>query len=178
VDDALVIRPARPADAGAIGAIYDEAAATGVATFATGPHTADERRAWLAARPERAPVWCGEEGGEVVAWSALAPFSHRPWYAGVAEYTVYVAGRRRGSGVGRRMLAALIEAAPVHGYWKLVGMILPENAAGLALARGAGFEVVGTHRAHARREGVWRDVTIVERHLALPAPGAGPGRLT
>ena len=163
----LVIRPAESADARAIGAIYDEAAAGGMATFATGPHSEDERRAWLAARAPRAPVWCGLVDGEVVAWSAIAPFSHRSWYAGVGEYTVYVAGRCRGRGIGRRMLAALAEAAPSHGYWKLVGMILPENAAGIALALRAGFHIVGTHRAHARREGVWRDVAIVERHLEV-----------
>lgn len=164
----LLIRPAASADAGAIGAIYDEAAASGMATFATGPHTAEERRAWLAARDERAPVWTGLLGDEVVAWSALAPFSHRPWYAGVAEYTVYVARGRHGQGLGALMLAALAAEAPRFGYWKLVGMILPENAAGLALARSAGFREVGTHRAHARREGAWRDVTIVERHLEVP----------
>lgn len=161
----LVIRPAESGDARAIGEIYDEAAASGMATFATGPHPEGERRAWLAARPERAPVWCGSLDGEVVAWSAIAPFSHRAWYSGVGEYTVYVARRRHGQGIGRTMLAALAEAAPEFGYWKLVGMILPENAAGLALAHGSGFETVGTHRAHARREGAWRDVTIVERHL-------------
>jgi phosphinothricin acetyltransferase len=95
----------------------------------------------------------------------------------VAEYTVYVAAACQGKGHGRRMLDALIEAAPAYGYWKLVGMILPENAAGLALARRAGFRVVGTHLAHARREGRWRDVTIVERHLDA-VPGTGDGRLT
>lgn len=161
----LVIRRAASADAGAIGRIYDEAAATGTATFATGPHTAEERRAWLAARGDRAPVWAGALDGEVVAWSALAPFSHRTWYAGVAEYTVYVAGMAHGRGIGGAMVRGLIAEAPAFGYWKLVGMILPENAAGLALARGAGFREVGTHRAHARRDGAWRDVTIVERHL-------------
>jgi phosphinothricin acetyltransferase len=165
VSDPLVIRRAASEDAGAIGRIYDEAAATGTATFATGPHPADERRAWLAARGERAPVWCGTLGGRVVAWSALAPFSHRSWYAGVAEYTVYVTGAARGRGIGASMLRALIAEAPRFGYWKLVGMILPENGPGLALARGAGFREVGTHRAHARRDGDWRDVTIVERHL-------------
>ncbi|HSJ73699.1 MAG TPA: GNAT family N-acetyltransferase [Miltoncostaeaceae bacterium] len=173
----LLIRPATADDAGAIGAIYDEAAASGLATFATGPHPASERRAWLAARPARAPVWCGVAGSEVVAWSALAPFSQRPWYAGVAEYTVYVAAARHGEGIGRRMLDALLEEAPRYDYWKLVGMILPENAAGLALARRAGFRVVGTHLAHARRDGRWRDVTIVERHLAAD-PGTAGGRLT
>lgn len=164
-----MIRRATSADAGAIGRIYDEAAATGTATFATGPHSAAERRAWLAARGERGPVWCAELGGEVVAWSALAPFSHRTWYAGVAEYTVYVAGSSHGRGIGGAMLRALIAEAPAFGYWKLVGMILPENAAGLALARRAGFREVGTHRAHAMRDGAWRDVTIVERHVEEPA---------
>ena len=174
VTSPLVIRPAQSEDAGAIGMIYDEAAASGLATFATGPHTAQERRIWLAERDARAPVWTGLIDDEVIAWSALAPFSHRTWYSGVGEYTVYVAGSSHGRGVGRRMLAALAEAAPSFGYWKLVGMILPENAAGLALARGAGFREVGTHRAHARREGVWRDVTIVELHLDGMGEEGGP----
>jgi L-amino acid N-acyltransferase YncA len=174
----ILIRPATAEDAGAIGAIYDEAAASGFATFATGPHPASERRTWLAARGERAPVWCAvAEDGAVAGWSALAPFSHRPWYAGVAEYTVYVAAARQGQGLGGRMLDALLEEAPRYGFWKLVGMILPENAAGLALARRAGFRVVGTHLAHGRRDGRWRDVTIVERHLG-PGPGTGAGGLT
>jgi L-amino acid N-acyltransferase YncA len=174
VPDPLVIRPAEPGDAAAIGAIYDEAAAGGLATFATGPHPAHERRSWLAARGRRAPVWAGVMGDELVAWSALAPFSHREWYAGVAEYTVYVAARHQGRGVGGRMLQALVHDAPAFGYWKLVGLILPENAAGLALARGNGFRVVGTHRAHARREGRWRDVAIVELHLERGRMGKTP----
>jgi len=165
VPSALRIRASSRDDAAAIGAIYDEGVRSGVATFATGSHDESERRAWLAARPARAPVYCGELEGRVQAWSALAPYSHRPWYDGVAEYTVYVAGAARGRGVGSRMLAHLIAAAPAFGYWKLVGMILPENGPGLSLARGAGFRVVGTHRAHARLAGQWRDVTMGERHL-------------
>ena len=161
----LHIRAAGAADAGAIGAIYDEGVRSGVATFASGPHDATERRAWLAARPTRAPVYCGEVEGRVLAWSALAPFSHRSWYDGVAEYTVYVSADARGRGTGLRMLDHLIAAAPSFGYWKLVGMIMDENVGGLALARRAGFRVVGTHRAHGRVAGEWRDVTLVERHL-------------
>jgi len=164
----VTIRAARHADAAGIAAIYDEGIGSGLATFATGPHDAAERRRWLDARPANAPVYVGAgAGGEVLAWSALAPYSHREWYAGVAEYTVYVASRARGRGVGATMLRGLLAEAPAHGYWKLVGMILPENTAGLRLARDAGFRIVGTHRAHGRIGGLWRDVTVVERHLGV-----------
>lgn len=160
-----VIRRAEARDAGAIGAIYDKALATGVATFATGPHSAEERAAWLVARGPRAPVWVLEEDGVVLAWSALAPFSHRPWYDGVAEYTVYVDMSARGRGLGAEMLDGLIREAPALGYWKLVGMILEGNAAGLALATSRGFREVGVHRSHGRIGDAWRDVGIVELHL-------------
>ncbi len=161
----LVIRRATVEDAAAIGVIYDEAIAGDAATFATGPHPQDERRGWLAGRAATAPVFVGENAGRLVAWSALAPFSHRSWYSGVGEYTVYVAGAARGRGVGRAMLDHLIVEAPAFGYWKLVGLIFPENAAGLALARVAGFRVVGTLHAHGRLNDRWRDITLLERRL-------------
>lgn len=164
----FLIRAARPDDAAAIGAIYDEGVASGIATFAVGRHDAAERRTWLAGRSSRAPVFVGVLAGQVVAWSALAPLSQRAWYAGVAEYTAYVAGDAQGGGVGGRMLDHLIGRAPDLGYWKLVGLILPDNAAGLGLAAGRGFRAVGIHRGHAVRDGAWLDVTVVERHLAAP----------
>src|SRR6185312_1952394 len=133
------IRRAEDRDARAIGEIYDQAIAGGVATFATGTHSAEERRGWLAGRSATAPVFVAERDGRVLGWSAIAPFSHRPWYSGVGEYTIYVATDARGRGLGRLMLDHLVIEAPAFGYWKLVGMIFPENAAGLALARGAGF---------------------------------------
>ena len=167
---ALDIRAADAGDAPAIAAIYDQGIATGVATFATGPHDPAERREWLRARPDRAPVFVGLRAGAVMGWSALAPLSHRPWYDGVAEYTVYVASAARGHGVGATMLAHLIDVAPEIGYYKLVGHILAGNEAGLRLATDAGFRVVGVHRAHGRVDDDWRDVTVVERHLGVRTP--------
>ena len=168
VTEPLEIHTARPDEAAFIGRIYDEGVADGNATFATGPHPAEERERWLAARPSNAPVFCAHLAGAPLGWSALAPFSHRPWYAGVAEYTVYVAREARGRGVGGQLLTHLLANAPEYGYWKLVGLILADNAAGLRLAHAHGFRTVGTHHAHATLSGRWRDVTLVERHLAVP----------
>lgn len=166
---ACTIRPAMPGDAGRIGQVYDEGIRSGQATFASGSHPAEERRAWLAGRGRRAPVFVGEIDGGIAGWSALAPFSAREWYDGVAEYTVYLAAAHRGKGAGAAMLSHLIETAPSLGYWKMVGMILADNAGGLALAASAGFRTVGIYKAHGRIGGEWRDVALVERHLENPA---------
>jgi L-amino acid N-acyltransferase YncA len=174
VPEQLAIHIAGPDDAEFIGRIYDEGIADGNATFATGPHTPEERQAWLAARPAHAPVFCASDATRRLGWSALAPFSHRPWYAGVAEYTVYVARDARGLGVGAQLLDHLLTTAPEYGYWKLVGMILADNPAGLRLAHHHGFRTVGTHRSHATLDGQWRDVTVVERHLTVPEVDAAP----
>ncbi len=163
----IQIRRAQAQDAAAIGRIYDEAILGGSATFATGPHTPEERRGWLAGRAATAPVFVAEDAGHMVAWSALAPFSHRSWYSGVGEYTVYVDGLVRGRGIGRAMLEHLVIEAPAFGYWKLVGLIFPENVAGLALARSVGFTEVGRLTAHGRLDGRWRDIMLLERHLEV-----------
>lgn len=69
----------------------------------------------------------------------------------------------RGRGAGRLALGALIEAAKAAGFWKLVSRVFPENAASRALLRSVGFREVGVYEKHARLDGRWRDVVIVER---------------
>ena len=59
------------------------------------------RHWWSSPKPGTGPV----------AFAASFPYSTRPCYAGVDEFSVYVARDYRGSGAGRAVLAALIEAA-------------------------------------------------------------------
>jgi phosphinothricin acetyltransferase len=66
-------------------------------------------------------------------------------------------------GAGRLALAELLRAAEVRGFWKLVSRIFPENTASRALVRSMGFREVGVYEKHARLDGVWRDVIVVER---------------
>jgi phosphinothricin acetyltransferase len=161
-------RPARPDDAAAIAAIYNQGIRARIATFETEERTADERRAWLAAHDERHPVLvavvAGPNGTEQVAgWASTDHYRPRACYAGVAEFSIYVDEERRGRGVGVVLLGALIEAAEAAGLWKLVSRIFPENRASLALCARLGFRQVGTYEKHAQLDGVWRDVVIVER---------------
>jgi phosphinothricin acetyltransferase len=62
-------------------------------------------------------------------------------------------------------MEALFVAARAAGFWKLVSRVFVENAASRALLRSVGFREVGVYERHARLDGVWRDVVIVEKLL-------------
>ena len=50
-----------------------------------------------------------------------------------------------------------------RAIWKLVSRIFVENDASRNLCRKIGFREVGIYQKHAKLDGVWRDVVIVER---------------
>lgn len=153
-------RPATPADATAIARIYNQGIADRVATFETRLRTADDILAWLGGRH---PCVVVERDGEVIAFAATSSYRSRECYDGVAEFSVYVAREARGAGVGRLAMQALIAAAEQAGFWKLVSRVFVENAASRAMLRSVGFCEVGVYKNHARLDGQWRDVVIVER---------------
>jgi phosphinothricin acetyltransferase len=163
----LRARPARPADAGAIARIYTAGIEDRLATFETRPRTKDDVRPWFA---QGFPLVVVEDEGAVVAWASAPPYSReRDVYGGVAEFSVYVARAARGRGAGRVAMEALLAEAEARGLWKLVGLIFPENEASLALSRALGFREVGVYRRHAKLDGRWRDVVVVERLLGEAA---------
>jgi L-amino acid N-acyltransferase YncA len=106
--------------------------------------------------------------GVVQGWAALSSSSDRCVYAGVAENSVYVAPIAKRLGVGRRLLAELIERSERKNIWTLQAGIFAENVASVALHRSLGFRTVGTRRRlgkmlHGPLAGQWRDVLALER---------------
>lgn len=159
----ITTRPATLADAAAIAAIYNEGILDRNATFETETRDEAERARWLVEREARHVVLVAEAAGRVVGWAALAPYSSRACYAGVADFSIYVARQARGQGVGSRLLADLIAAAEWEGFWKLTSRIFPFNRASRALHRRLGFREVGVNEKHARLDGRWLDTITIER---------------
>ena len=104
----------------------------------------------------------------VIAFASTSEYRPRECYAGIAEFSVYAARSHRGRGAGRLALQTLIDMAREAGFWKLVSRVFVENSASRALMRRAGFREVGIYERHARLEGRWRDVVIVEKSLSEP----------
>jgi L-amino acid N-acyltransferase YncA len=155
------IRELRSTDWPAVSAIYAEGIQTGNATFETAtPSWKEFDRAHLTSHRLVA-----EENGEVVGWAALSPTSRRSCYSGVAEHSVYVAERVRGTGIGRALMETLVAGAAAAGIWTIQTSIFPENAASVALHERLGFRVVGRRERIAKRDGVWRDTLLLELRL-------------
>lgn len=156
------LRPATPADAAAIARIYNQGIVDRVATLETEERSAEERAEWLAAKGERHPVLVAERAGTVVGWGSLNPFSTRPAYRFVADFSIYVDRAARGGGIGAVLLEGLIAEARRLGYHKLVLAAFPFNEAGTRLYRRFGFREVGIYHQQGVLDGRWVDTIVME----------------
>jgi len=160
----LVVEPMTADDGPAVLAIYGQGIATGVATFET---VVPEWRAWHASH-HRDCRFVARLDGLVVGWTALARYSSRAVYAGVAWESVYVDASARGRGVGLALLRALIPASEAAGVWTLIAGVQAENIASLALHERAGFRRMGVQERIGRdASGIWRDVVLLERRSSI-----------
>lgn len=162
----VTIRPASAADAPAMTEIYNAGIAGRAATFESELRDPAEVAAWLG---DGLPVIVAEDDGAIVGFARVKPFSQRPVFAGIGDHGVYVAPGRERQGIGRGLLDGLADAAAAQGMWKLTSRIFASNTGSIAAREAAGFRVVGRQEKHARLDGQWRDVVLVERLIGEAA---------
>lgn len=166
----VTVRPMEDRDLDTVGRIYAEGIATGQANFETeAPDPHDPAAKW-----HEEHRWVAEIDGEVAGWAALAPVSSRAVYGGVAEASVYVDETARGRGVGKALIHRQVTAADADGLWTLQTSVFPENKAGLALHRSAGYRTVGIRERIACHNGTWRDTVLLERRRNDATDASGP----
>lgn len=156
----LHARHATLEDAPAIAQIYNQGIADRVATFETSPRAAEDVLAWFDGAH---PIVVVEDDQTLLAFASTSTYRPRACYAGIAEFSVYVARSQRGRGAGRLAMEALFAAAEQAGLWKLVSRVFVENVASRSLLQSLGFREVGIYEKHGRLDGIWRGVVIVER---------------
>jgi phosphinothricin acetyltransferase len=167
------IRPSQEGDLAAICVIYGHHVRHGLATFEEAPPDVAElarRRAELLARG--LPHLVAELEGAVVGYAYAGPYRPRPAYRHTVEDSVYLAPAHIGRGVGRALLAQLIDACTAAGYRQMVAVIGDSaNAPSIGLHAALGFRQVGLLRSVGFKLGRWVDSVLMERPL-------GPGDST
>lgn len=104
-----------------------------------------------------------KDGDTVLGWAALSPVSGRCVYGGVAEVSIYIAETARGKGIGKQLFERLIEESEKNELWTLQSGILQENIASIKLHEKCGFRIVGVRERIGQRDGIWRNVVLMER---------------
>ncbi|WP_206952227.1 GNAT family N-acetyltransferase [Trinickia acidisoli] len=157
-------------------AIYNSTIASREVTADVEPVTIESRLAWFHAHgPKARPLWvvedetAGSGGKRIAAWLSFSDFYGRPAYARTAEISIYLHERARGRGLGTRLVAQALDAAPALGVDTLLGFIFGHNAASLALFRRCGFQDWGRLPRVAVLDGVERDLVILGLRVGSPS---------
>jgi len=161
----MTVRPAEERDLPGILEIYNDAVLTTTASYDYEPRTLEHRQQWFVERrrDDYAIFVAVNDTGRVIGWSALNPYHARFGFRFTAENSVYVASDHRGQGVGRRLLAPLMDAAQVRGLRAVIAAIDADNEASLRLHAALGFVKVGHFRQVGFKFNRWLDVVYLER---------------
>lgn len=159
----MMIREAKAEDLQQMLAIYNDVIRETTAVYEYEPQTPAMRQLWWEGRKQQnLPVFVAEEEGKILGFSSFGPFRAWAAYQFTAENSVYVASEGWGRGIGKRLLAPLIEAARQRGLHTLIAGIDASNEASLRLHRHFGFEEV----AHLRQVGWkfdrWLDLKLMQ----------------
>ena len=165
----MKVRAATAGDTAALQAIYAHHVEHGFGTFEETPPSVEE----MGARREAVealglPYLVAEdEGGRVIGFAYAGLFRTRSAYRFTCEDSVYVAPDAMGRGVGKALLAAVIEGARAAGYKQLVAVIGDSlNGGSIGLHGALGFRPMGSLQRVGFKRGRWLDVVMMQLELA------------
>jgi phosphinothricin acetyltransferase len=163
----LIIRPATPADIPSITAIYAEAVRHGTASFEIDPPDADEMmRRQRTLQDGGFPYLTAELDGTLAGYAYAGPYRPRPAYRFSVEDSVYVAPHAHRRGVGRALLAHLIEDARGRGFRQMIAVIGDSaQTPSIELHRNAGFRMIGAIESVGYKFERWLDTVLMQRAL-------------
>jgi L-amino acid N-acyltransferase YncA len=171
----LLVRDAVEADLAVVQSIYAHHVLNGLASFEEEAPSLDMMQSRFAEVAGRGlPYLVGCIDGAVAGFGYCAPYRARSAYRYVLEDSVYVDARYQRRGLGRALLAALIERATALGYRQMIAVIGDSaHLPSIRVHAGAGFLRVGTLRSVGFKFGRWVDTVIMQRPLG-PGDGTPP----
>jgi len=163
----MEIREATEADIADIQSIYAHHVLTGAGTFEEAPPSVEEMARRFAKVLAHGWSWLvATDATGVLGFAYYTQFRDRSAYRFCAEDSVYVRDDVRGQGVGKALVARLIEIATARGMRQMIAVIGDsENTGSIGVHASLGFHMIGTLRAVGVKFGQWVDVVSMQRPL-------------
>jgi L-amino acid N-acyltransferase YncA len=168
------IRPATEADVPEIQSIYAHHVLHGTGTFEEEPPSIEDMTERFHKVVKRGWSWLvATDATGVLGYAYYTQFRDRSAYRYCAENSIYVREDVRGQGVGKALVARLIEDATAQGMRQMIAVIGDsDNVGSIGVHASLGFHMVGTMKAIGVKFGRWVDVVTMQRPL-----GAGDDNL-
>ena len=163
----MQIRPAGTPDLPEMQAIYAHHVMTGAGTFEEAPPSIEEMQARFEAVTVRGWTWLvAADATGVLGYAYFAQMRDRSAYLYTAENSIYVREDVRGQGVGKALVARLLDEAERAGFRQMVAVIGDsENIASIGVHSSLGFLRVGLLRSSGFKFGRWVDTVYMQRAL-------------
>jgi len=168
------IRPATEADVPEIQSIYAYHVLYGTGTFEEEPPSIEDMTERFQKVVKRGWSWLvATDATGVLGYAYYTQFRDRSAYRYCVEDSIYVREDVRGQGVGKALVARLIEDATAQGMRQMIAVIGDsDNVGSIGVHASLGFHMVGTMKAIGVKFGRWVDVVTMQRPL-----GAGDDNL-
>lgn len=178
------LRPATPDDLDAITVIYAHAVTHGTASYELeSPSRTEMGERFQALVGKAYPYIVAERNGTVLGYAYAGPFRPRRAYRFMVEDSIYLAPESQGLGIGRLLLARLIEECRALGFRQIAAVIGDgeTNHASVKLHAAMGFRPAGMLEGSGYKHGRWLDTVFMQLTLnagksAPPDPDSLPER--
>jgi L-amino acid N-acyltransferase YncA len=171
--DGVVIRPSREGDVPEIVAIYAFHVLHGLASFEEippDPYEVASRRRDIVGRG--LPYLVAERSGRVLGYCYAGLYRARSAYRFTLEDSIYIDQAEVGRGLGRALLATVLDHCGELGYRQMVAVIGGSDTwPSIRLHAALGFTRIGVLPAVGFKFGSWVDIVLMQRAL-------GPGATT
>ena len=182
--DEFTIRRAAAGDLAAITAIYADAVENGTSSYELDPPSlAEMTQRYEALLAGGFPYIVAEAKGRILGYAYAGAFRPRPAYRFAVEDSIYVAPDAKGRGVGRGLLANLIEECRGLGFRQMLAVIgdARPDSASVRLHERMGFSHAGLLKGTGYKHGRWLDTGFMQLEMnggttVAPDPDSLPER--
>ncbi|MDZ4846354.1 MAG: GNAT family N-acetyltransferase [Chitinophagales bacterium] len=164
------IRQATETDLPGILEIYNDAILNTTAVYDYKPHTLEMRAQWFREQQKNNfPVFVALLHDKVVGFASYGKFRMKQGYKYTVEHSVYIHPDFRNQGIGKKLLARIIEAARANNMHCLLGGVDANNTGSIKFHEHFHFKEAGHLHQVSYKFGKWLDLKFLELILDTPA---------
>jgi L-amino acid N-acyltransferase len=158
----MKIRKAKQEDLPVLVSIYNQAIVNTTATFDLTPMSVEDRQSWFDEHTDRFPLIVAEEGDIVMGYASLSSYGSKEAYNRTVEISVYIDEQHQRKGIGKQLLAHIIELAKTLDYHVIIAGITKGNDTSVKLHEQFGFSKCGEMREVGFKFNSWQDVLFYQ----------------